>query len=155
MRVIVYFVCSHWNGIRKLYENVNMDSSCLHELYLVVGNFKNDLREKSRTARLWLQYMDYVEICRLFIRAVRTANWSQHLTATGKMLNLFAATGHRNYTKYLQMMMNLEKEYPWLHKRFDDEGVFVFRRSERYWAGIWPDLSIEQIMMRALKAEVV
>ena len=74
MRVIVYFVCSHWNGIRKLYENVNMDSSCLHELYLVVGNFKNDLREKSRTARLWLQYMDYVEICRLFIRAVRTAN---------------------------------------------------------------------------------
>ena len=94
----------------------NKDSSCLDELYLLVDDFKNDLTEKSRTVRLWLLYMDYVEICRLFIRAVRTANWSQHLIATGKMLNFFAATGHRNYAKsdrvYLQMMMNLEKECP-------------------------------------------
>ena len=46
------------NGIRKLYEKVksdqnvridNMDSSCLDELYLLVDDFKNYLREKSRT----------------------------------------------------------------------------------------------------------
>ena len=99
-------------------ENVtidNMDSSCLNEVYLVVDVFKNDLREKSKTACLSLQHMDYVEICCLFIRTVRTANWSQHLIATGKMLSFFALTGHRSYTKsvgvYLQIMMNLENEY--------------------------------------------
>lgn len=46
------------NGIKKLYETVksdenvtidNMDSSCLDELYLLVDDFKNNLREKSRT----------------------------------------------------------------------------------------------------------
>ena len=71
------------NGIRKLYEKVksnenvtidNMDSSCLYVLYLLVDDFKYDLREKSRTARLWLQYMDYVEIYHLLFRAIRTAN---------------------------------------------------------------------------------
>ena len=137
------------NGIRKLYEKVksdqnvtidNMDSSCLDELYLLVDDFKNYLREKSRTVCLWLQYMDYVELCRLFICAVRTANWSQYLITTGKILNFFAATGHKNYAKsarmYLQMMMNLEKEYPCLYKWFNDEGLFVVRRSEQYWAGI-------------------
>ena len=107
----------------------NMDSSCLDELHLLVDDFKNDLREKSRTVHLWLQYMDYIEICRLFIRAVRTANWSQHLIATGKMLNLFAATCLRNYAKsarvYLQVMMNLEKEYPWMYKPFNNEGLLV------------------------------
>ena len=46
------------NGIKKLYETAksdenvtidNMDSSCLDELYLLVDDFKNNLREKSRT----------------------------------------------------------------------------------------------------------
>ena len=45
------------NGNKKLYETVksdenvtidNMDSSCLDELYLLVDDFKNNLREKSR-----------------------------------------------------------------------------------------------------------
>ena len=80
--------------------------------------------------------MDYVEICCLFICTVRTANWSQDLIATSKMLSLFATTGHRSYTKsvevYLQIMMNLENEYPELHKRFNDEGLFAVRRDERY-----------------------
>ena len=99
-------------------ENVrinNMDSSCLNEVYLLVDDFQNDLREKSRTACLSRQHMDYVEICCLFICTVGTANWSQHLIATGKMLYFFATTNHRNYTKsvgvYLQITMNLEKEY--------------------------------------------
>ena len=31
-------------------------------------------------------------------------------------------------------------------------GLFVCRRSHQYWAGLWPDLSIEQVMMRAIKS---
>ena len=60
---------------------------------------------------------------------------------------MVATTGHRNYPKcatvYPQIMMNLEKESPWLYKWFNDEGMFAVRWSERYWAGIWLDLSIE------------
>ena len=34
-----------------------------------------------RTASLWLQYMDMVDILRMFIKAERTGNWRLHLQA--------------------------------------------------------------------------
>ena len=49
-------------------------------------------------------------------------------------------------------MVNLEHTHPWLYQRFAVEGLFVVRRSERFWAGLWPDLSVEQIIMRTLKS---
>ena len=106
--------------IQNLYEKVVsknamgvLESPSLENLSLLVEENKNELREQSRTARLWLQYIDYVEICRLFIRAVRTAHWELHLFSISKMLNLFAATGHVHYAKssrvYLQLKVILNK----------------------------------------------
>ena len=71
-----------------------LESPSLENLSLLVKESKNELREQSRTARLWLQYIDYVEICRLFIRAARTADWELHLFSISKMLNLFATTAN-------------------------------------------------------------
>ncbi len=42
--------------------------------------------ESSRTAALWLQYMDMVDILRKYIRAERTGNWELHLQAVSEML---------------------------------------------------------------------
>ena len=70
--------------------------------------YKGSLAKTSRTAKLWLQYIEYVEAVKLFIQAERTENWNLHLIAVEKMMNLFAATGHINYAKsfgfYLQLM---------------------------------------------------
>ena len=91
----------------------------------------------------------------IFIRAARIADWELHLFSTSEILNLLAATGHVHYAKcsriYLQMMVNLEQTNPWLYQRFAVEGLFVVRRNKRFRASLWPDLSIEQIMMRALE----
>ena len=129
----------------------------------VLSKFENTLEECklklaciSRTAKLWLQYMAYVEILRLFIRAERTGDWHLHLVAVSKMLNIFAATGHNNYAKssrlYLQMMLDLPSEYPWLYEQFAIHGFHTVRRADRYWAGLWTDLIIEQVMMRSIKS---
>ena len=63
--------------IKNLYERViSKDETCVSEnnsfqnLSLLVEESKTELRRQSRTAKLWLQYIDYVEICRLFIRAL-------------------------------------------------------------------------------------
>ena len=146
---------------KNLYEKViSKDETCfennsLQNLSLLVEKSKTELRGQSRTAKLWLQYINYVEICQLFIRAARIADWELHLFSTSKILNLLAATGHVHYAKcsriYLQMMVNLEHKHPWLYQRFAVEGLFVVRRNKRFRAGLWSDLSIEQIMMRALK----
>ena len=112
------------------------------------------LTAKSRTAKLWILYLKYISTIKKFIVAERTSNWPLHLEATKEMLTLFAATGHINYAKsarlYLQQMMVLHERYPWLHQKFQ-QGFHAVRRSERYWAGLWSDLTIEQTLMRSIK----
>jgi len=61
----------------------------------------------------WIQYIEYVETLKIFIRAERIGDLNLH--AVGKMLNLFAATGHSNHVKsarlYLQLMIQLPSGY--------------------------------------------
>ena len=80
---------------------------------------------------------EYVETLKLFIRAERTGNWSLHLVAVINMMNLFAATGHVNYAKssrlYLQLMLELPTDHPWLHHCFIELGFHtVFSMSKDY-----------------------
>jgi len=100
--------------------------------------------------------VEYIETLKLFIRAERSGNWSLHLVAVVRMLNLFAATGHINYAKsdrlYLQLMLELPTEFPWLHEMFSTQVFHVVCRSNRYWAGWWTDLVIEQVMMQSIKS---
>jgi hypothetical protein len=73
------------------------------------------------------------------------------------MIDLFAAAGHRNYAKsarlHLQQMLELETTYPWVYTNLSEHGYHTVRRSDRFWAGLWTDLVIEQFLMRALKSK--
>ena len=117
------------------------------------------LRERKRsligkTAHRWLQYMSTVDILKRFLKAERTGNWLLHLSVVHEMLPYLAAAGHNAYTKsaylYLQLMNQLEETHPEVFKSFTD-GHHVVRRSNRFWAGISSDLTIEQILMRGAK----
>ena len=69
--------------------------------------YKTLLPERSPTAKLWLQYIEYVETLKMFIRAERRGNWCLHLVLVGKMLNLFAATGHINYARSARLCLHV------------------------------------------------
>ena len=119
-----------FEDLRKFYEHAydgKLDEETLKELVLSdsikrIGNdfglLKSKLKEKSRTSKLWLLYMDYINVAKEFIYAERTSNWDMHLNVLSKMHNLFAATGHINYAKsaqlYLQQMNMLPEMHPWL-----------------------------------------
>ena len=87
--------------IKKLYkslisendslENVNKPET-LSKFFIFLGKYKDQLALRSRAARLWIQYLDYVIIVKNFIRAERTGNWQLYLVSTSLMLNLFEAT---------------------------------------------------------------
>lgn len=51
---------------------------------------------KYPTAKLWIQYLDMIDIMRRFIKAERTGNWHLHLHCVQEMLPFFAATGHKS-----------------------------------------------------------
>ena len=94
---------------------------------------EDTLRSTSRTAKLWLRFMDYIEIIKDFICCERLGMWDGHLNAVTALLNLFAATGHIHYAKsarlYVQEMRKLPSTHPWLHQKFV-EGYHTVRRSE-------------------------
>ena len=60
---------------------------------------ENTLLCDYRTAQLWLQYMDMVQILCQFIKAERTGDWFLHLKSVWAMLLYFAASGHNWYIK--------------------------------------------------------
>ena len=76
----------------------------------------------SRTAALWLQYMEMVKILRTSIKVERTANWELHLQAVLEMLPYFAASGHNLYVKcarlYLESMSNLRDDHLAVYRDF-------------------------------------
>ena len=118
-----------------------------------LGNMKSEL-QKNRTSRLWLQYMDMIDILRQFLRAECKGNWELHLDSLSKMLPYLAAAGHNLYTKsinvYLQHMSKLESTHSEVYNSFMS-GHHVVRRSDRQWAGLSTDLVIEQVLMRSVK----
>ena len=111
-------ICEFYQGIQESSMSIADIANTKEFLKLeeCLGKYKALLAERSPTAKLWLQYIEYIETLKLFIRAERTGKWSLHLLAVTKMLNLFTATGHINYAKsarlYLQLMQELPSEYP-------------------------------------------
>ena len=53
---------------------------------------------------------------------------------------------------YLQSIITLETIYPHVYEQFM-VGNRTVRRSSKQWAGIWTDLSIEQILVKSLKGK--
>ena len=108
---------------------------CLLKLETEFTKFKDSLVQRSRTAKLWIQFTKYVQIVKNFIRAERTGDWHLHLQVVSQMMSLFAASGHNNYTKssrlYLQMMLELPVTHPWFYN-FSNQGFHTVRRFDRF-----------------------
>ena len=94
-------ICEFYQGFQKGSMSISeiAESTEVLKLEECLVKHKALLGEQSPTAKLWLQYIEYIETLKLFIRAERSGNWSLHLVAVMRMLNLFAATGHINYAK--------------------------------------------------------
>ena len=111
----------------------------LSELLAVIeaklSDVKARLSAQSRTAKLLIRYVGYVDVLKCFILAERTGHWHFHLKCVHDMLNLFAATGHNDYLKscrlYLQqLVLDLPNSHPWLYEMFTVNGFHSVRRTD-------------------------
>ena len=141
----------------KVSPNALAESRELVKLGNTLECLKDTLRSTSRTAELWLRFMDYIEIIKDFICCERLGMGDGHLNAVTALLNLFAATCHIHYAKsarlYVLEMRKFPSTHPWLHQKFV-EGYHTVRRRETLWAGLWTDIVIEQVLIRYLKSRV-
>ena len=134
--------------------NTALGSDIIPELQLFTKNWSTTLSQY-RTGKLWLMYMHLVSILRAFLRSSRTGSWNLYLQSLREMLPFLAASGHNNYVKslvlYLNKMDALEQTHPEIHAKFMD-GLFVLRRSDSFWAGMFTDLYIESVLMASVKS---
>ena len=108
------------NGKMTL-EEVN-ESAAISSLQELLANYKTQVASQSRTANLWLKYLEYICIIKMFIRVERIGHWNEHLGVMSRMLNLFAAIDHINYSRstrlYLQSMQPLKVKPPWMYEQY-------------------------------------
>ena len=114
-----------------------------------IDHILNTASEKSKTAKLWVQYIHMVNLLKNFIRSERCGDWELHLECVRNMLPYFHASGHYLYAKsahlYLQDMILLDKD---THQPLSD--YFTVCRTEKYFSGVWSDMIVEQTLMRSI-----
>jgi hypothetical protein len=91
------------------------------------------------------------------IQAERMGNWNLHLNTIQKMLPFFHATGHFFYAKcahlYLQDMLELGNKMDYSeYQLFTTKEFFTVRRSEKFWSGVWTNMTIEQVLVCSMKS---
>ncbi|KAJ8049891.1 hypothetical protein HOLleu_02834 [Holothuria leucospilota] len=126
----------------------------------VFDRIKEKMRaEKERlsefpTGNLWVQYMGMVDLQKTFLGSQRTGDFQLYLRCLQDMDPYLEAYGHNHYVKsvqiHLQDMLELIETNPDVYNRFSS-GLFVIRRSDRFWAELPSDLVIEQALMRTIK----
>ena len=65
----------------------NLNTPEFEKLNQAISDTKELLSKKSRTAKLWISYVNYVATIKKFIIAERISNWELHLEAVTEMLN--------------------------------------------------------------------
>lgn len=114
------------------------------------------LEKNGPTSQLWVLYFKLICLVVRYIDAERSGEFDSHLEIVLLMIPIFFASGHHLYAKacllYVQQMLKLKEimnivEYD----NFCKKGYFTIRRSNRFWCGVWSDMTIEQVLMRAMK----
>lgn len=137
--------------------NTVNENSNIKQLAKKFGDKLEELKDNGPTAQLWIQYFKMVYLVKEYIHAERSGDWDAHLNCVKRMIPYFHASGHFPYAKssqlYVQDMENLSsmmtlEEY----QKFVTSGYFTMRRSDRFWSGIWSDMTIETTLMRSFKS---
>ena len=94
--------------------------------------------------------MEMVDLLKTFLRSQRTGDIQLYLRCLQDMHPYLAASGHNHYVKsvqiHLQDMLELKDTNPDVYNRFSS-GLFVIRRSDRFWAGLPSDLVITKCLV--------
>ena len=126
-------------------------SNALHDIDDLLSTRLAEVCSSGRTEKLLGQYFKLVAIIGLFIWAERCGDWQLHVHSVWLMIPYLhartisssvpardAQPGKHHGTRRI---WHVHK--PWV--------LHSATRSDKYWCGIWTDMTIEQVLMRSLK----
>ena len=100
--------------------------------------FKAEARRKSQLFAFWSDYVCMVQLLLQFIKAERTGNWLQHLSAAAAMTPHFFSMDRPNYSRwllvYLADMNQLSETRPAVHEEFMSGNHSISRSTQPFFA---------------------
>ena len=115
------------------------------------------LSDDARTVKLEKTYFKMAKFIFLFFFSERVGDWNLQKHCFRLMIPIFHAAGHLAYAQCVRLMLQQmnqlkerisESEY----KKFTEDGYFTIRRKNIYLNGKFTDQTIEQELMRSIKA---
>ena len=77
--------------------------SLLHMMFLQISWTSTgallELAGDNKAGKLWVHYIEYVNVIQMFLHAERNGDWDLHLCCSRDMIPLFNAAGHLAYAK--------------------------------------------------------
>ena len=137
--------------------DVMMNTHTVSQLTHIIDGITKEFATESRTGKLWVNYITQVQMIRLFIYAERTGDLDLHMYCITQMIPIFHASGHFAYAKSSRRYLDIMRKLPSImledqYEQFSQAGYFTIRRCHRFWSGNFTDQTIEQDLMRQLKA---
>lgn len=109
------------------------------------------------TAKLWLMFIEMVDILKHYIQAERFGLWKDHLAEAHRMLPFLVSAGHTNYSAclphYLEDMRNLPTTAPVVDEAFRNGNFSVHQLSGAF-NGVWTDMALEQTYNKDAKTHL-
>lgn len=134
-----------------------LNNQTAKQISSLLEDLVRDLKSESSTAALWISYIVQTQMMRLFIFAERTGDFDLHLYCVERFIPIFHASNHFPYAKSTRRYLDTMRDLPNIMSKeqydaYVKGGFFTIRRSHRFWSGIFSDQTIEQVLMRTLKA---
>ena len=99
------------------------------------------------TAQFWMMYVGYINTFHRLERAIRTNDIELFIYTLTPIIDLFFATAHVNYcrwlTKFQLDLLNMDDTHPGLREILN-KGAFSVRRTEHHFSRLPVDLTLEQ-----------
>ena len=146
---------------QMLNDNINVSAlegnTTIHQIVTQINEIMSLNLNDSRTLLLWKTYFDMAKVVCLFIFSELSGDWELQKHCLKLMIPIFHAAGHLAYAKCTRLMLNQMNGLKcWIpgqeYKHFTEKGYFITRRKNIYFNGNFIDQTIEQDLMRPLKA---
>ena len=111
-----------------------------------------------KTAKMWMQYLDFVWMLLRFQRGTKENNFSLHLASLEDMSSLFFTYDHPNYAHYtvvcILTMLNLDETHPGTEKLLKGNGNGInVNRSSIPFSRNAVDITVEQTINKHAKSQ--
>ena len=119
----------------------------IEDLEPLLGEFKEWRISKSKTFKLWMMFLDMVQILLWNIRATRQSDWEMQMSTHGLMLPLMYATNHHNYSCYLPVFILDMIHLPDNVREAVEADELFYKEKEGAFNSVWTDMGVEKTVI--------